>query len=124
MRIVTLVARILLGLIFGVLGLNGFLNFIPAPPMTGDVATYLNGINAAHYSWFIFGVQVLAGLLLLTGQYVPLAIFILAPVLANILVFHILIMPMGLPPALLALVLWVIVAWPYRSRFAPIFKRY
>lgn len=121
MKAVVIGARILLGLIFLIFGLNGFLHFIPAPPLTGLVAEFMDVFAKSHWLLFVAAIQVIAGALLLIDRYVPLAIALLAPVLANILVFHITMQPQGLPPGVLATVLWVIVAWPMRTRFAPIF---
>ena len=123
MKIVYIVARLLLGLMFFVLGLNGFLNFLQAPPIPGPAGQFLTALIDTHFVWFTCGVQVIAGAMLLTGQFVPLAIVTLAAVLANILAYHILMQPSGLPLALVALVLWFIVAWPLRGHFAPLFTR-
>jgi hypothetical protein len=70
--------------------------------------------------FFVSGVQVIAGLLLLVNQFVPLALALLAPVIANILVFHLTMQPSGLPPGLLAAILWIILAWRFRAYFAPL----
>jgi putative oxidoreductase len=123
-RIVTLVAQVLLGLTFTVLGLNGFLQFIPAPPtFPEDARTFTGVLMKTHYVYLTSGVQVLAGVLLLVNQYVPLALVVLAAVLANILVFHITMLPQGLPLPLIVTVLWFIVAWSIRGTFAPLFLR-
>ena len=125
MKIVTLLARILLGLMFFVFGLNGFLNFIPAPATIPGPAGAFNGaMQQTHYTWFVSGVQVVCGMLLLTNQFVPLAIVVLAAVLSNILVFHLTMLPMGFPLAILATVLWFIVALPLRAHFAPLFAQH
>jgi len=121
MKIAVLVARMLLGLIFFVLGLNGFLHFIPAPPLSGLVAGFYGAMVVSHYSVLVFGVQVIAGVMLLTNRFVPLALVVLAAVLANILTFHITMMPSGLPLALLTTLLWIVVALPLRTHFAPLF---
>ncbi len=123
MKIAVVIARILLGLIFFVFGLNGFVHFIPSPPLSGNVATFMGVLLASHYYVLISGVQVIAGVLLLTNQYVPLALVALAAVLANILTFHITMRPAGLPIALVATALWFVVALPLRSHFAPLFAR-
>jgi uncharacterized membrane protein YphA (DoxX/SURF4 family) len=124
MKIATLIARILLGLMFFVFGLNGFLMFIPAPPTLPEPAGSFNAaMQVSHFLWFVAGVQMLCGLALLTNQYVPLAIVTLAAVLANILVFHLTMLPMGFPLAILTAVLWFIVALPLRAHFAPLFAR-
>lgn len=117
------IARILLGFMFGVLGLNGFLMFMPAPPTIPPYAATFSGVMAeSHFGYFVFGVQVLAGILLLINRYVPLAIVTLAAVIANILAFHITMWPATLVPMpLIALVLWFIVAWSIRPVFAPLF---
>jgi putative oxidoreductase len=124
MKIVALIARVLLGLMFFVFGLNGFLLFIPAPPIPGPAGAFNGAMMATHYTWFVSGVQVIAGILLLTNQYVPFAIVLLAAVLSNILMFHLLMLPMGLPLALFTAVLWFIVALPLRAHFAPLFARH
>jgi putative oxidoreductase len=123
MRVVVLIARILLGLIFLVLGLNGFVHFIPAPPPTGLAAEFTNVLVTSHYSVLVFGVQVIAAVMLLTNQFVPLALVLLAAVIANILTFHITMVPSGLPLALFVTVLWVIVALQFRPHLALLFAR-
>jgi putative oxidoreductase len=123
MKIGTVVARILLGLIFFVLGLNGFLHFISAPPPTGLAGTFYGVMLASHYLVLVFGVQVIAGAMLLLDRFVPLALVLLAAVLANILAFHVTMMPSGLPLPLFATLLWLIVALPLRSHFAPLFAQ-
>jgi putative oxidoreductase len=124
MKIVVLIARLLLGLMFTVFGLNGFLQFIPAPPsIPGDAGVFFSVLMKSHYVYLTAGVQVIAGVLLLANQYVPLALTLLAAMLANILMFHITMMPKGLPFAIVATVLWFIVSWSMRERFALLFSR-
>jgi putative oxidoreductase len=119
----TMIARILLGLIFLVLGLNGFFFFIPTPVIAGPAATFFNVMITSHYAVMVFGVQVIAAVMLLADQYVPLALVTLAAVLANILDYHITMLPSGLPLPLFTTLLWFIVAWPLRSHFALLFAR-
>ena len=123
MKIVVIIARVLLGLIFLVLGLNGFLFFIPAPPIPGPAGAWFGAMFATHYLWLVAAVQVIAGALLLINQYVPLALVALAAVLVNILAYHITMMHDGWPLAAFVTVLWFIVAWPLREHFAPLFAR-
>ncbi|HEY5341911.1 MAG TPA: hypothetical protein VIK27_12855 [Candidatus Aquilonibacter sp.] len=123
MKITSTIARILLGVIFTIFGLNGFLHFIPSPPLNGDVLQFLTVIVASHFYVLIFGVQLICGVLLLVNQYVPLALVTLAAVLANILTFHITMQPQGIPPALIAVVLWILTALPLRAQFAPLLVR-
>src|ERR1700737_101324 len=121
MKITTSIARILLGLIFLVFGLNGFLHFIPMPPPTGLAGQFFGAIFASHYWVVIFGVQILGGLLLLANRFVPLALVLLGPVIVNIFFFHALMAPEGLPLAIVVVVLWVILAVRYKQYLAGIF---
>lgn len=122
MKIVVLIARILLGLMFFVFGLDTFIHFIPAvPPTEGLAGAFLGALIHSHYVLFIGGVQLIAGALLLMNRYVPLALVLLAPVLANIVVFHLTMQPQGLPPGLFAVVLWLVLAAKLSTYFAPLF---
>jgi putative oxidoreductase len=118
MKIAILVARILLGLLFLVFGLNGFLHFIPMTPPAGLAGQYMGALFLSHYLAAVFLLQIIGGVLLLANRYVPLALVLLGPVLVNILLFHALMAPEGLPVALFATVLWAILFYAVRSAFA------
>lgn len=121
MKIASTIARYLLGLMFLVFGLNGFLHFIPQPPPANPLALqFFGSAIASHFAASFFAVQVLGGLLLLFGFFVPLALTLLAAVLYNILAFHLTLEP-GIGPGLLACVLWVLVFLRYRESFNGIF---
>jgi len=122
MRIVSTIARYLAGVIFLVFGLNGFLNFIPVPPPAGIAGQFFGVLYASHYLWVIFGFQLIAAVLLLVNRYVPLAVAILAPVLVNILTFHALMAPSGLPLALVVAALWALIFVDVRSAFTGLFQ--
>jgi putative oxidoreductase len=122
MKIASLIARLLLGLIFLVFGLNGFLHFIPMPPPKGLAAQQFGGaIFTSHYWVVIFGIQVIGGVLLLVNKFLPLAIVVLGPVIVNIFFFHVLMAPEGVPLAIVVVVLWVILAVRYKQYLAGIF---
>jgi putative oxidoreductase len=121
MTIVVLIARILLGLIFFVFGLNGFLFFMPAPPLSGDIGNMMSAMFHSHYLYLTAGAQVVAGALLLINRYVRFALVVLAAILANILTLHITMYPAGLPMAIVVTILWFIVAWPQRAAFKELF---
>jgi putative oxidoreductase len=124
MRIASTIARYLLGLIFLVFGLNGFLHFIPMPPPKGALAAQFGGaIFASHYWVVVFGVQVLGGVLLLVNRFVVLALVLLGPVIVNIFFFHALMAPEGLPLAIVVVVLWAILAVRYKQYLAGIFTQ-
>jgi putative oxidoreductase len=122
MKTVSTIARYLAGMIFLVMGLNGFLNFIPLPPPAGIAGQFMGTLYTTHYLWVIFAFQVIPGILLLANRYVPLALALLAPVIVNILTFHVLMAPSGLPMALIVAVLWVAVFIDVRAAFAGLFQ--
>lgn len=123
MKILTMIARILLGLIFVFFGSNAFLRFLPMPPLPqGVTGEYLHAFFASGYVYFIGGFQVIGGLLLLIGRFVPLGLTILGAVIVNIWIFHILMAPEGLPPAIVVAVLELFLIWSYRDRFAGILR--
>ena len=121
MKIAVLIARILLGLIFVLFGLNGFLQFLHMPPPTGLPAQFLGALFVSHYYVVVFALQFIGGVLLLAGRYIPLALIILGPILVNILLFHSTMAPAGLPLALLTTILWFIVFAGVRKAFAGVF---
>jgi hypothetical protein len=122
MKTAPVIARYLAGVIFLVFGLNGFLSFIPLPPPQGVAGQFMGALYVSHYLWVIFAFQVLAGILLLVNRYVPLAVALLAPVIVNILVFHALMAPSGLPMALCVAVLWAAIFIEVRPAFAGLFQ--
>lgn len=118
MKVASTIARYLLGLIFTVFGLNGFLNFIHQPPPANPLAIqFFIAISSSHFAAFFFAVQLIGGLLLLSGYFVPLALTLLAAELYNILAFHLTLAPASIPPALVASALWVLVFLQYRENF-------
>ena len=113
-------ARLLLGLIFAIFGLNGFLHFIPMPPPEGVAAEFMGGLAATGYFFpLMAATQVAVGLALLANRFTPLALIILAPITIQIVAFHS-IAPDGMPLALLVIALHLGLAWNYRSVFSPL----
>jgi len=124
MKIVILIARILLGLIFVVFGLNGFLNFLSMGPMpTGLAGQFIGALFMSHYYWIVAGLQVIGGLLLLVNRFVPLALVLLGPIIVNILLYHLFLNPAGIGVAILVTILWFIVFYSHRQYFAGIFAQ-
>ena len=123
MKIATLICRILLGLAFVVFGVFPFLTFLPQPPPPPGLAgDYVKVFIASHYSQVIGAMQLLSGLMLLSGKFVPLGLTILAAILFNILAFHLLMEPTGIVPGVVATLLWAVVFSRYRESFAGILK--
>ena len=124
MKITSLVARVLLGLMFTVFGLNGFLHFIPMGPMpTGPAGQFAGALAASHFMLVVSGLQAGTGVLLLLNQFVPLALTLLGPVIVNIVLFHALMAPSGLGLAVVVAVLWFLAAYPVRSVFVALLQR-
>ena len=123
MKVLTIIARVLLGLIFVFFGSNGLLHFLPMPPLPqGVTGEYLHSFFASGYVYVIGGFQVIGGLLLLIGRFVPLGLTILAAIIINIWCFHLLMAPEGLPPAILVTILELFLIWRYRNAFAGILR--
>jgi uncharacterized membrane protein YphA (DoxX/SURF4 family) len=124
MKIVILIARLLLGLIFVVFGLNGFLNFLSMGPMpTGLAGQFIGALVLSHYFWIVAGLQVVGGLLLLANRFVPLGLVLLGPVIVNILLYHLFLNPAGMAPSILVTILWFIVFYGHRQYFSGIFAQ-
>src|SRR2546425_2957388 len=124
MKIATIIARVLLGLMFVVFGSNIFLHFIPMPPLPATLAgDFSKALMQSHYIYVVGLLQVIGGLLLLIGRFVPLGLTMLGPVIVNILLFHILLQPTGLPMALVVAALALFLLWRYGANFAGLVKR-
>lgn len=122
MKIVALVTRLLLGLMFVVFGLNGFLGFLNLGPMpTGLAGQFMGALFLSHYYWVIAGLQVIGGALLLINRFVPLALVLLGPVIFNILMYHLFLNHSGALLAIVVTVLWLIVFYAKRQYFSGIF---
>ena len=119
MKTATIISRVLLGLIFVTFGLNMFLNFIHMPPPPeGPAREFMTALYLSHYLYVIGALQVVGGLILLSGRWVPLGLTLLGPVIVNIVCFHLLMAPAGLPMALVVSFLALFLLWRYREYFA------
>ncbi len=115
-----LAARVLLGLIFFVFGLNFFFHFIPQPPMPPAAGAFAGAMFATGYIFVLLKVvEVVCGALLLAGRFVPLALALLAPIVVNILFFHAFLAPAGIVLPLVVLALEIYLAWAYRGVYRP-----
>lgn len=123
MKIVSIVARYLLGLMFLVFGLNVFLHFIPMGPMpAGPAGEFSTLLMTTHYFYAVGTFMVIPAILFLVGRFVPLALTLLGPVLVNILLFHLFLAPSSIGTGAFATLLWFLVFWQHRSAFAGIFR--
>ncbi len=123
-RITSLILRLLLGLTFTVFGLNGFFHFIPMPPHEGGAADFMASLAATGYMRPLLNTtEVLSGLLILSGRGLPLGLLILAPVLVNILLFHLILTPGESTIAVLLVGIALALAWIHRSAWRGIVAR-
>jgi len=122
MKILTIIVRSLLGLIFIVFGLNAFLHFISMPPPQGLAADFMKALFMSQYFYVIAILQIAGGALCLLGRFVPLGLTLLGPVIVNILLFHIFLQPTGLPLALVVSALALFLLWAYRRAFSPLLQ--
>jgi uncharacterized membrane protein YphA (DoxX/SURF4 family) len=121
MKLVSAIARYLLGFLFTGVGLNGLLKVHPQPlPINPIGAQFYIAATQSHFDAFFFAVQILGGVLLLSGFFVPLALILLAAELYNILAYHIT-LAAGVPPAIVACALWILVFLQYRESFEGVF---
>jgi putative oxidoreductase len=124
-KIPVLVARIVLGLIFFVFGLNFFLHFIPSGPMPeGKAGAFAGGLFQSGYLFQILKVtETVSGALILLGRYIPLVLIVLAPISLNIVLYHFILAP---APATITICILIIIsqlylAWFYRDSYKPLF---
>ncbi|HWG20884.1 MAG TPA: hypothetical protein VG225_10160 [Terracidiphilus sp.] len=123
MKIVATIARILMGIVFLVFGLNKFYMFIPSGPLpTGAAGQFMGALMSTHYLMFIGFFEAAGGLMLLFNRYVPLGLTVLGPVIVNVLLIGFLMSPMALPSGILVTLCWFIVFWRVRSAFAGVFQ--
>ncbi len=120
-KIIIIIARCLLGLVFVVFGLNGFLNFIPVPEMPEQADKFMGVLADSGFLHVVKILEIAGGALLLSGRYVPLGLTLLGPVIVNILLFHIFLDLGGLPMAIVLTLLEAYLIWWYRKHFKGIF---
>jgi uncharacterized membrane protein YphA (DoxX/SURF4 family) len=117
------VARLFLGLVFTVFGLNFFLHFLPTPPTPPRAAAFAGALFGSGYFFpLLKAIEVAAGIALLSGRLVPLALTVLAPIIVNIVGFHLFLAPSGLEIPLAVLAAELYLAWTYRAAFAPMLR--
>jgi uncharacterized membrane protein YphA (DoxX/SURF4 family) len=125
-RYATVVTRVLTGLLFATTGLNGFIMFMPAPDpstMAAEGVAFNTALYATGYMvQLLSAVQVVSGVLLVVGRFVPLALALLAPVVVNIFLFHVFLEPAGMAMGLLVVAAEIGLAWAYRDKFRPMLQ--
>src|SRR5205809_7655875 len=122
MKIAVTIVRVLMGLMFVVFGLNGFLHFIPEPktPMPEGAAAFAGALMKTGYMMpLVMGTQLLVGVLLLLNRFVPLALALIAPIIVGIVTLHIFLAPSSICPGIVVLVLEIYLPWAYGNASPP-----
>lgn len=123
MKILTIIARVLLGLMFVVFGSDAFLHFMPMPPLPDTPGgRFIGAMLQSGYIYAVALCQIAGGALLLIGRFVPLGLVLLGPVVANIVLYHIFMDFSGMPVAICVTLFFLFLLWSYRAAFAPLFR--
>jgi uncharacterized membrane protein YphA (DoxX/SURF4 family) len=122
MKIATIIARTLLGLVFSVFGLNAFFNFLPMPMPKGDAGTLMGVLFSSHYLYAVKCFEISGGLILLSGRFTPLGLTLVGPVIVNILFYDVFLDPAGLPLGIVIAVLALFLLWQNRGAFAGLLR--
>ncbi len=121
-RVAAVAARVFIGSVFVVFGLNGFFNFISVPPMPRDAVSFMSALAATGYMLpMVKLIEIIGGALVLSGTLTALGLLVLAPIVINILMFHVVLAPSGLPLPLALLVACLYLAWYNRQAYRPLF---
>jgi hypothetical protein len=122
-RVLLATARVLLGLLFLLTGLNGFLNFLPQPANIPEGAAAFSGalMKTGYMFPLIMITQLIFAVLLLVNRFVPFALVLIAPVIVNIILFHVFLYPGGAAMAIVAVILYGFLLWTYRDSFRSLF---
>ena len=123
MKIAMIIVRTLMGLLF-IFGAVVFLfNLFTPPPMDGPIKTFNEGLAATGYFFtFLKITELICGILLVVGRFVPLALVILSPIIVNILMVHLFLDRSGLPVAIFLVLANIFIAYYYRDRFEPLLR--
>ncbi len=124
MKHLPMIARVLLGLLFAVFGTLGLFELGPQPEMSEEAGAFMGALMETGYLWPVIKVtEIVCGLLLILGAFVPLALVVLAPIALNILLFHIFLEPQGAVVGVVILVLGLYVAHQHRESFGGVLRR-
>jgi uncharacterized membrane protein YphA (DoxX/SURF4 family) len=119
----TTMLRWLLGLVFIVASPNHYLQFVKDPPMPAQAVELHHALTASGYIFqLVVATEFIGGVLLVVDAAVPFALVILAPIIVNILCFHLFLAPGGLPVAIALVAMELILAWRYRESFEGLFR--
>lgn len=122
MKIAAIVVRVLMGLMFAFSAIVVLFKLVPQPELTGEIKTFMDGVNATGYMMTTIKViELICAAAFLSGRFVPLAAVVIFPININILLFHVTIAPEGLLVAILLMIGNLFLAWYYREKYKPLF---
>jgi uncharacterized membrane protein YphA (DoxX/SURF4 family) len=122
MKIAAIVVRVLMGLMFAFSAIVVLFKLVPQPELTGEIKTFMDGVNATGYMMTTIKViELICAAAFLSGRFVPLAAVVIFPININILLFHVTIAPEGLLVAILLMIGNLFLAWYYRQKYKPLF---
>jgi uncharacterized membrane protein YphA (DoxX/SURF4 family) len=123
MKIVVIIARVLMGLLFLFASITYLFKLITPPPMTGAMKIFNDGLTASVYMMpTVKVIELLCGLAFVTGFFVPLAAVVITPIIVNIVLVHAFLAPEGLPVAAFLIVALLLIAYYHRDSYRPLFK--
>ncbi|KAB2915339.1 MAG: DoxX family protein [Bacteroidetes bacterium] len=124
MKKATTIARILLGAIFTLFSLMYFFNMMPAQEMHGATATFMTGLFSSGYMMtLVKAIELICGIALITGQFVPLTTVVIFPITLNIFLFHAFLEPASVAMSIVLLALNLFLAYTQKERYQLILAR-
>jgi putative oxidoreductase len=121
MKITVIIVRVLMGLIFVAASIVFLFKLVPQPELKGSAKSFMEGIQAAGYFLpLLMGTELVCGLALVIGRFVPLATVVIFPITLHILLYHIFVAPEGLPVAIVLLLANLFLAYACRKHYEPL----
>ena len=118
-----IVARFFLGIVFLVAGINGYVYLFGLEPF---VATSPEAMQLFQFDYLLVvekSLEIICGILLLVNRYVPLALAILAPLVANIFLLHVFVDHSLLALAIVMVIAYGYLLYHYRMKFRRVLEK-
>ncbi|MEO9801704.1 MAG: DoxX family membrane protein [Reichenbachiella sp.] len=118
MKIITIIVRVLLGLLFVFASASYFFELAPQPQLTGDMKTFNDGLDASGYIMpTVKAIELICGIAFIVGRFIPLATVVIFPIAVNILGVHAFLAPEGLPIATFVFAATVFLAYKHKGHY-------
>ncbi len=122
MKYAVIIVRTLMGLLFLFASITVLLNLFPQRELKGNVKLFMDGVTATGYFMTLLKVtELVCGIALVAGRFVPLALVVISPIIVNIFLFHVFVDTQGLPVAIFLVAANAFLGFAYREKFAPLF---